>query len=261
MVAYPAALYKQFRPTYPKELFDIVFKYHGKKTDLAIDVATGTGQTAEELSKVFKQVIGTDISESMVSQAHQASNITYSVATAENFAHLVKRESVDLITASEAAHWFDMPQFYNECLKALKPGGSLCYWGYAYFEVPSHPELTRLHKHYSDVILKPWWDERRQRLDRLYSDPDYLESPLEDFQRLVFDGTERPFLMRAKWNLDLMRGYLSTWSPYKKFKQDHPDAEDVLDKHMKEVSQHVQGEFEVCWPVVIVMARKGVYQS
>lgn len=44
------------RPTYPRELFQRIYTFCGPGRDLALDVATGTGQCAGELAKDFHQV-------------------------------------------------------------------------------------------------------------------------------------------------------------------------------------------------------------
>lgn len=53
-----AVAYSKFRPNYPQELFDIILTYcdlsDGNQT--ALDLATGTGQTAIQLAKTFSQV-------------------------------------------------------------------------------------------------------------------------------------------------------------------------------------------------------------
>jgi methylase of polypeptide subunit release factors len=50
---------------YNKATYDLIYDYHTKKGgqfEVAIDVATGTGQVAANLADKFKQVHGTDLS-------------------------------------------------------------------------------------------------------------------------------------------------------------------------------------------------------
>ena len=53
-----AQSYAEFRPSYPKELYDILFEYIGKDSPMehALDIATGSGQAAIELAKKFEKV-------------------------------------------------------------------------------------------------------------------------------------------------------------------------------------------------------------
>lgn len=63
------------RPTYPKQLYDFLFAYHGRdpraRWDTALDLGCGTGQATLELTP-FKHVVGTDPSQGMLAQAREA---------------------------------------------------------------------------------------------------------------------------------------------------------------------------------------------
>ena len=54
--------YAQFRPSYPPELYQRILEYHGGERELAVDVATGTGQASKHLSKIFERVVAVDSS-------------------------------------------------------------------------------------------------------------------------------------------------------------------------------------------------------
>ena len=53
-----AAAYSKFRPSYPKELFQKIYKFGGlEKTGVvAVDLATGSGQTALHLATICDKV-------------------------------------------------------------------------------------------------------------------------------------------------------------------------------------------------------------
>src|ERR1044071_3550840 len=97
--------YAKYRPTYPQELYDFILS-KVEKRDAAWDCGTGNGQTAKELSKYFKKVFATDISEKQIQNAHAVENIFYSMQPAEqtNFSD----NTFDLVTVSQALHWFDV---------------------------------------------------------------------------------------------------------------------------------------------------------
>lgn len=80
----------------------------------------------------------------MSDQAPVISNVRYGVATAENFAEDLQLadSSVDLVTVAQAVHWFDMPAFYNQCRRVLKPDGVLAAWGYGLFRFSDNPLAT-----------------------------------------------------------------------------------------------------------------------
>lgn len=56
--------------------------------------------------------------------------VRYEVCSAENLHNIpeIAPESVDLITAATAAHWFDMPQFWASASRVLRPGGTVILW-------------------------------------------------------------------------------------------------------------------------------------
>jgi len=111
-------LYAQARPQYPQALFDFLSScvvHHGS----VWDCATGNGQAAVGLAKLFVHVQATDMSEQQIAHALTAENITYSVQSAErtNFAD----QQFDLITVAQALHWFDFEKFWPEVLRVLNP--------------------------------------------------------------------------------------------------------------------------------------------
>lgn len=63
------------RPTYPRQLYEFIFAYHGRdpraRWDTAVDLGCGTGQATLELTP-FKHVIGADPSQGMLAQAREA---------------------------------------------------------------------------------------------------------------------------------------------------------------------------------------------
>ena len=91
------------------------------------------GIVTEELYKKFDKVIGTDPSEKMLSAVHSPVSkdgkapIDYKVATAEDLS-FVESNSVDLVTAGQAAHWFNHEKSFPEIARILKPGGTLAFF-------------------------------------------------------------------------------------------------------------------------------------
>lgn len=79
----------------------------------------------------------------------------------------VAPNSVDLITAAEGAHWFNLDKFYLNSWRALKPGGTLAVWGYCnnIYESPGNPyQLEKAAQiqyevMYSDKYLGRYWQQ------------------------------------------------------------------------------------------------------
>ncbi len=101
-----------------------------KPSELALDLATGTGFTAMELALLVKQVVATDITEEMLAQAQKLSrergirNISFEKVDACDLPYA--NSSFDLVTARRAPHHFhDLAKFLKEARRVLRPGGRL----------------------------------------------------------------------------------------------------------------------------------------
>lgn len=74
--------YAKYRPGYPDEFYAYIDSLVPNK-EAAWDCGTGNGQIASELSKSFKNVFATDISQAQLDNALVANNIHYSLQPAE----------------------------------------------------------------------------------------------------------------------------------------------------------------------------------
>jgi tRNA/tmRNA/rRNA uracil-C5-methylase (TrmA/RlmC/RlmD family) len=77
-----AQAYAETRPSYPDELFEFL-NSQCEHHDLVWDRATGNGQAAVSLAKIFKSVIATDGSAEQAEHAQPAENIEYRQMMAE----------------------------------------------------------------------------------------------------------------------------------------------------------------------------------
>jgi ubiquinone/menaquinone biosynthesis C-methylase UbiE len=198
-----AGVYARYRPTYPQELYDFILN-RIEKRNTAWDCGTGNGQTAKELARYFENVFATDISEKQIQHAHGAENIFYSVQPAEqtNFAD----NTFDLVTVSQALHWFDVNKFYTEAKRVAKPGAWVAAWMYSLANIsPEIDELINV-KHYRKT-LRGYWDYERRYVDENYMT---LPFPFKEIQCPVFE-------IKAEWTLEELKGYLNSWSALQKF--------------------------------------------
>ncbi|KAJ2530158.1 trans-aconitate methyltransferase 1, partial [Coemansia sp. RSA 1933] len=136
MPTYEPDNYQENSPTYKATLASAIVAFHKKsrpkaQTELAVDVATGTGIFARELPRYFASVVGVDISGEMLGKVmaqNRGRYITYVPSQAENLSFLGSH-TVDLITVATGAHWFDIPAFMAEAKRVLKPTGTLAIFG------------------------------------------------------------------------------------------------------------------------------------
>jgi len=187
--------YAAARPTYPRQLFDFIFRYHEHgpasvegdsidrsasfnlkaRWDVAVDLGCGTGQATIELHP-FKHVIGVDPSAKMIDGARQyissslggpetpsKGQFEFVQSAAEKLGFLEDR-SVDLVIAAQAAHWFDWQTLWPELARILRSNATVALWGYSEFRLSRYPTLTPLINGYSQGAdpassLGPHWEQ------------------------------------------------------------------------------------------------------
>ncbi|HEX4869192.1 MAG TPA: class I SAM-dependent methyltransferase [Moraxellaceae bacterium] len=189
--------YARYRPRYPAALFaDLAAVAPGRA--LAWDCATGNGQAAAGLAAWFAEVVATDASAAQIAAASGPANVRFEVAPAE--ASGLPAASVDLLLVAQAAHWFDLPAFYAEAARVLRPGGVLALLTYSGVRIDA--ALDPLLREFHQVTVGPYWPPERAHVER-------------DYRDLPFPWPEMPFPaqeMTADWTLDELLGYLGTWS-------------------------------------------------
>lgn len=141
-------------------------------------ILLGTGQATLALSPFFTNVIGLDPSAPMLSSASSSTsethnNVSFAVGTCSAFPASISPASCTLVTAAQAAHWFDLPAFYNEAYRVLVPGGCIALFGYGYARVQGFNDISDRIERLGRFDLKAYWDERRGLVDEHYVDPSF----------------------------------------------------------------------------------------
>ncbi|UOF02384.1 class I SAM-dependent methyltransferase [Bdellovibrio reynosensis] len=196
--------YKNFRPTYPAQLFDYLAGLVHEHA-LAIDIGTGNGQAAMELTKHFNKVLATDPSAQQIAEASSHNKIKFEVGTAEQIN--AADNSADLITVAQAFHWFKHDLFFKEVQRVLKPEGILAIWVYGLCSITAEIDKPVLRLY--EETLGAYWEPERRLLE-------------ENFKNIKFPFDEissQSFLMEKNWSLDYFLGYLSTWSALKHYQK------------------------------------------
>lgn len=94
------------------------------KGQLALDIGAGTGQATVALTEFYAKVKGVEPSKSMRESAVKHPQIEYADGTDEKIP--AADGSVDLVTVAQACHWFNLPVFFKEVHRVLKPGLLVC---------------------------------------------------------------------------------------------------------------------------------------
>lgn len=272
--SFDTAIYATFRPTYPRSLFDFIFRYHernkGARWDRAVDLGCGTGQATVELTP-FKRVTGVDPSSNMIEVAQgtlekepvSTGQYEYVQASAESLPFL-EDSSVDLVIAAQAGHWFDWNKMWPELARVLRKNGSAAFWIYSEFRFTHYPSLTQQINAYGQGIdtlhsVGPYWQQPGRSIleNHLVEVPEGNEvvpGAFSDFERVFFTGDHYPSLpsprsviMRKKMTWDDLLSYLNTWSALHTFRQHNPaDAEnprgDVAVRFWKDLKEGVERE-------------------
>lgn len=191
-----AAIYAAYRPQSPQSVYDFILSHcrHGN----AWDCGTGNGQVAARLADSFDHVYGTDISAEQLSHATQRENITYLQERAERTT--LPANSIDLVTAAQAIHWFDFDNFYTEVRRVCRPGALVAAWTYSLLRLtqPVNDVIDHLYKD----ITHPYWDKERDHVDAGYATIPF------PFERIAIPE----FTITQHWTVEQLTGYLRTWS-------------------------------------------------
>ncbi|WP_159711773.1 class I SAM-dependent methyltransferase [Geminicoccus flavidas] len=189
--------YAAHRPTYPDALVDFLAgQVPGH--DLVLDCGCGSGQLSTLLAARFALVVATDASAQQIAAATPHPRVEYQVAPADRSG--LPDGSADLITAAQAAHWFDLPAFYAEVRRVARPGAVLALISYGILELDG-PAGSAMQRFYRDT-LESYWPPERRLVEEGYRS---LPFPFGEF-------TAPPLAIEVAWRLDDLIGYVGTWS-------------------------------------------------
>jgi ubiquinone/menaquinone biosynthesis C-methylase UbiE len=231
-----ANLYKKFRPTYPKAVYDC-FLPLVKNKRRCWDCGTGNGQVAIQLASYFESVFATDISQNQLSHAETRENITYKIERAEETSF--PDDFFELITVAQAIHWFDFEAFNQEIRRVSVNGGIVAVWGYGLLRV--QPDIDLLLDHfYWDTVGSQWNKERRHIND------EYRSIPLR-FKELP---APENLSIQTTWTLHQLQGYLNSWSSVQNYLQEYPDS-DPVQELIDEIGRYwpIEEEKAICFPI------------
>ncbi len=200
--------YAAIRPQYPEELFTFI-KEHASVFNKAWDCATGNGQAAVGLAKMFSSVEASDISENQIANAFYRDNIRYSVQHAEktSFAD----NSFDVICVAQALHWFHFEKFWPEIKRLLKEDGLFIAFSYAWSSV--NEDVDSVIDTQWRPAIEPYWAENNKLCWN-----GYASIPVP-FERLSAPKMK----LTQSWTRAEYLSYLGSWSASRLFIEDNGD--------------------------------------
>jgi SAM-dependent methyltransferase len=138
--------YVASRPDYPAALFAALReKCHLQAASVVADIGAGTGLLTQDLLAQGYAVTAVEPSDSMRAAADQALTNFPAYSSARGTAEHIPLPNacVDLITAAQAFHWFDIKAARAEFLRVLKPTGKVALiWNDRLEDDPLHAGLN-----------------------------------------------------------------------------------------------------------------------
>jgi SAM-dependent methyltransferase len=179
--------YVRYRPAYPSAVLDLLKKECGLSAASVIaDIAFGTGiftrMLLENGNRVFGVEPNADMRQAGEEFLHGYSQFTSVAGTAE--ATTLESHSVDLVTAAQAAHWFNRENARREFIRICRPGGwTVLLWN------ERRTESTPFLRDYEQLLLECGTDYQEVRYERTLQQIEGFFAP-SPFQLRIFDYSQ-----------------------------------------------------------------------
>lgn len=187
------ANYIKYRPDYPREIVEYLRQNCGLTSDHIIaDVGCGPGQSTRMFLENGNCVFGVEPNEGMcnaaIDQLAEFPNFTPVDGTAE--ATTLDDNSVDMVVAAQAFHWFDPERTRAEFRRIIKPGGHIVLmWNER--QLDTTPFLIE----YEKFLLKyatDYTNVRHENVDALklneFFQTEYASAVFQNVQNFDLDG-------------------------------------------------------------------------
>ena len=148
-----ASRYEKYRPQYHYIPLNKVREFVGKDFGYSLDVACGTGHSTIALSKISKEVVGCDLSETMLSEARKNTDIEFIQSCAETLPFA--ENTFDFLNISMGFHWVEQSRFLSEAERVLN-NGFLSVDNYGFLgQISEDSEKQKMHFEFFEKYLPP----------------------------------------------------------------------------------------------------------
>jgi len=186
--------YQRFRPGYPPGVIELLKTECGLSDKAVVaDIASGTGIFTKLLLETGAMVIGVEPNAEMQHAGEEFLADFPRFKSVEGTAEAtgLDEDSIDLISAAQAAHWFDLVKARQEFLRILKPGGSVALiWN-------DRSQRTEFARAYEDLLVEFGTDYREvRRLDEnrnvepLLGGSKSAKRVFENYQEFYYEALE-----------------------------------------------------------------------
>ena len=204
--------YVLYRPSYPKEVLDLLRKQCGLTRDSVItDVASGTGIFTRILLDNGNRVFGVEPNPEMrhAGEEYLASYPRFTSIDGTAEATTLPNRSVDIVTAAQAAHWFDRAKARAEFVRILKPRGwTVLIWN------ERQTNSTAFLREYEQLLLTYGTDYQEVRHERttdeiagFFAPSPFQSAALEMRQDCDYEALEGRLLSSSYIPASGQRGY------------------------------------------------------
>lgn len=210
--------YIKYRPGYPPEIIDYLKAQDILKADSVIaDIGSGTGISTEMFLKNGNTVYGIEPNKEMREAAERLLSGYLNFISIDGTAEETNlpNGSINIITAGQAFHWFDIPNAKTEFERILKPGGFVVLiWNEK--QADSSPFM----KAYEEMLLKFGTDYAEVKHENINEET--FSSFFQNGYKLITFANEQIF------DLEGIKGRLlsSSYAP----SQGHPDHDPLLEE-------------------------------
>ena len=118
---------------------------------------------------------------------------------------MLANASVNLITASQALHWFNFNHFYTEVKRVAASDAIMVVRTFSLLKIDSF--INALLHHYHFKIMANFWDAERKFVDDVYTT---IPFPSKEIEYPLFE-------IKTTWTLTELKGYLNRWNALQKF--------------------------------------------
>ncbi|KAH9507374.1 hypothetical protein Btru_057944 [Bulinus truncatus] len=194
--------YANYRPEYPKKVYDEIMSYHNEVStnghQLAVDVCCGTGLSTLPLVPLFDEVVGVDVSEDLMEYVPKdIPNLKVLVCPAEKMT-MIGSGTVDLVTIASGLHWTDIDKFLQEVKRILKPGGTFAAYTWQAERIENEAAFE-----FSVKFFSKYKDFMTSKFIMSYEKYQTVKFPFQDLRRFEME-------FPGEWTIEQYKGYLGS---------------------------------------------------
>jgi SAM-dependent methyltransferase len=221
--------YAKYRPGYPAELIDLLKTECGLgEISVVADIGSGTGILTELLLRQGAHVFAVEPNQSMrkIAEVQLSSFAKFRSIDATAEATSLDSGSVDIVTAAQAFHWFNVNPTKMEFIRILKPcGWVVLIWNERLIDAtPFLREYERLLLKYGTDYQIVRHENAENKIEDFFAPEKYFTKNLDNQQRLDFESLKGRLIS-------------SSYTP----PPGHPNFEPMLALLEKLFSAHEQG--------------------